>query len=174
MSFSSEIKKELNKTSSLSNKNLVKFELLGYLISGNIDLNNTKKEIKFSTESDYNINRFSKLLDNLKIEHKIQMEGNLFVITFNFEKIGKIQTKEKSIIINLDLFFENIKELKPGDKIIYYTDKGKREYKVVLNKIIQQTDWTYIEDTSDNRVTLITCVENMNEYRRCVQAVEII
>lgn len=71
-------------------------------------------------------------------------------------------------------FFENIKELKPGDKIIYYTDKGKREYKVVLNKIIQQTDWTYIEDTSDNRVTLITCVENMHEYRRCVQAVEII
>ena len=71
-------------------------------------------------------------------------------------------------------FFENIKELKPGDKIIYYTDKGKREYKVVLNKIIQQTDWTYIEDTSDNRVTLITCVENMYEYRRCVQAVEII
>lgn len=46
MSFSSEIKKELNKTSSLSNKNLVKFELLGYLISGNIDLNNTKKRNK--------------------------------------------------------------------------------------------------------------------------------
>ncbi len=71
-------------------------------------------------------------------------------------------------------FFENIKELKTGDKIIYYTDRGKREYKVVLNTIIHQTDWTYIEDTSDNRITLITCVENMHEYRRCVQAVEII
>ena len=71
-------------------------------------------------------------------------------------------------------FFERIKELKTGDKIIYYTDKGKKEYSVVLNKIIQQTDWTYIEDTSDNRLTLITCVENMYEYRRCVQAVEIV
>ena len=71
-------------------------------------------------------------------------------------------------------FFENIKKLKTGDKIIYYTDRGRREYKVVLNKIIHQTDWTYIEDTSDNRITLITCVENMYEYRRCVQAVEII
>lgn len=70
-------------------------------------------------------------------------------------------------------FFARIKELKEGDKIIYYTDKGKREYEVVLNKIIHQTDWTYIEDTSDNRLTLITCVENMFEYRRCVQAVEI-
>ena len=71
-------------------------------------------------------------------------------------------------------FFENIKELKTGDKIIYYTDRGKSEYKVVLNTIIHQTDWTYLEDTSDNRITLITCVENMYEYRRCVQAVEII
>lgn len=71
-------------------------------------------------------------------------------------------------------FFQNIKKLEEGDKIIYYTNKGKREYKVVLNKIIKQTDWSYVQDTEDNRITLITCVENMYEYRRCVQAVEII
>ena len=64
--------------------------------------------------------------------------------------------------------------MEEGDKIIYYTNKGKREYKVVLNKIIKQTDWSYVQDTEDNRITLITCVENMYEYRRCVQAVEII
>ena len=71
-------------------------------------------------------------------------------------------------------FFQNIKNLKIGDKIIYYTEKGKKEYKVVVNEIIYQTDWSYIENTEDNRITLITCVENMYEYRRCVQAVEII
>ena len=71
-------------------------------------------------------------------------------------------------------FFQNIKNLQIGDKIIYYTNKGKREYKVVINEIILQTDWSYIENTEDNRITLITCVENMHEYRRCVQAVEII
>ena len=60
-----------------------------------------------------------------------------------------------------------------GDSIFYHTEKGVREYKVVVNKIIYQTDWTYIQDTEDNRITLITCVENMFEYRRCVQAVEI-
>lgn len=70
-------------------------------------------------------------------------------------------------------FFQNIKKLEMGDKIIYHTDQGTREYKVVLNKIIKQTDWTYIEDTEDNRITLITCVENMYEYRRCIQAIEI-
>lgn len=70
-------------------------------------------------------------------------------------------------------FFQNIKYLKVGDKIIYTTSKGKREYKVVMNKIIKQTNWEYIENTKDNRITLITCVENMYEYRRCIQAVEI-
>ena len=71
-------------------------------------------------------------------------------------------------------FFGEIKKLKNGDKIIYYTDEGKTEYEVVLDKIIHQTDWKYIENTEDNRITLITCVENMYEYRRCIQAVETI
>ena len=70
-------------------------------------------------------------------------------------------------------FFQNLKKLEIGDKIIYHTEKGEREYKVVVNKIIKQTDWRYIQETEDNRITLITCVENMFEYRRCIQAVEI-
>lgn len=71
-------------------------------------------------------------------------------------------------------FFQNIKYLENGDEINYYTEDGKRKYKVILNKIIKQTDWSYIQNTKDNRVTLITCVENMFEYRRCIQAIEII
>ena len=109
MSFSTDVKQELSQISNLSDKKQVKYELLGYLTTYNTHIVNIKT-IRYATESEYNINRFSKLLDNLKIEHKIEMEGNLFVITFKFEKIGEIQTKEKSIIINLDLFFENIKE----------------------------------------------------------------
>lgn len=70
-------------------------------------------------------------------------------------------------------FFQEIKKLEIGDEIIYSTDYGERKYKVVVNKIIHQTDWSYIQDTEDNRITLITCVENMHDYRRCVQAVEI-
>lgn len=72
MSFSSEIKQELNKHSNLSNKEIVKNELIGYFISGNTNMVNNK-EIKFSTESDYNINRYSKLLSNLDINHKIEV-----------------------------------------------------------------------------------------------------
>ena len=68
ISFSSDIKQELNKTSNLVKKEIVKQELIGYLISANTSVINSR-EIRFSTESDYNINRFSKLLDNLNIDY---------------------------------------------------------------------------------------------------------
>ena len=72
MSFSSEIKQELNKSNNLVNKEIVKYELMGYLVSRNIEIL-SNKVIKFSTESDYNINRFSKLLSNLSINHNIDI-----------------------------------------------------------------------------------------------------
>ena len=77
MSFSSEIKQELNKNSNSTSKNMVEYELMGYLISGNIDFIG-KNNIKFSTESDYNINRFSKLLANLNINHNIEINRKEF------------------------------------------------------------------------------------------------
>ncbi len=77
MSFSSEIKQELNKTSNLVDKQMVKFELMGYLISGNVYIANSRN-IKFSTESDYNINRFSKLLANLEIDYAIEVVRQIF------------------------------------------------------------------------------------------------
>lgn len=89
MSFSSEIKQELNKTSNLANKKTVKHELIGYMISGNIDVIN-KGNIKFSTESDYNINRFSKLLTNLDIDHNIEVVGKTFVITLKIKEITSL------------------------------------------------------------------------------------
>ncbi len=81
MSFSSDIKKELNNNSSLTNKELVKYELMGYLISKNTLVDG--RNIKYSTESDYNINRFSRLLANLDIEHNIEILGKTFIITLN-------------------------------------------------------------------------------------------
>lgn len=87
MSFSSDIKQELNKSSDLANKEKVKYELVGYLLSGNIELENNMKVIKFTTESDYNINRFSKLLTNLNKNHKIEVAGKNFVIKLKVKEI---------------------------------------------------------------------------------------
>ena len=87
MSFSSDIKQELNKTSNLSNKKLVKYELIGYLKTSNANI--SEKIIKYSTESDYNINRFSKLLSNLDLNHKIEILGKNFVVTLKQKEIDK-------------------------------------------------------------------------------------
>ena len=69
-------------------------------------------------------------------------------------------------------FFENIKLLEIGDEI-YYLYKGKEmRYIVSFKDIIEDTNWNYLKNTEDNRITLITCVENQPKYRLCVQAVE--
>jgi LPXTG-site transpeptidase (sortase) family protein len=66
-------------------------------------------------------------------------------------------------------YFENIKKLKEDDSI-FYNYKGKiKEYKVEKISIIKDTDWNCLENTEKNVITLITCVENQPEYRRCIQ-----
>lgn len=69
-------------------------------------------------------------------------------------------------------YFENLKNLKEGDVIYYQHQDSKREYIITKHCIIKDTDWTNLEETEDNTITLITCVENQPEYRRCVQGKE--
>ncbi len=116
MSFSSDIKQELNKANSLANKENVKFELIGYFISANTSVVKGKK-IKFSTESDYNINRFSKLLSNLEINHDIDVNGKTFNIvtkSFDIDKLEYIEIKEDEVVLKYDIIelFNNKSEEK--------------------------------------------------------------
>ena len=69
-------------------------------------------------------------------------------------------------------YFENLKLLKEGDEIKYKYNQYENTYEVTKNIIIKDTDWQYLENTEENTLTLITCVENEPNYRRCVQAVE--
>ena len=66
-----------------------------------------------------------------------------------------------------------IKNLKQGDTITYTTMYGTRTYAVTLVKTISNTDWSYLQATSDNRLTLTTCLADHPESRVVVQAVEI-
>ena len=98
MSFSSELKEEISKLENLSNKEAVKYELIGYLMSSNIT--EEKKKIKFCTENEYNINRFSRLLANMGINnYNIEVQGNLFIITLNKSYIENLNKNE---ILNLE------------------------------------------------------------------------
>ena len=57
MSFSADVKEELNNNLSLKNKEFLKAELLGYLISNNATINKGKKysNISYVTENEFNI-----------------------------------------------------------------------------------------------------------------------
>lgn len=70
-------------------------------------------------------------------------------------------------------YFARLKELEFGDEIIYKTKHGTKKYKVILSTVIQDTDWSYLQETKENKITLITCVENQPSKRRCIQGVEI-
>lgn len=70
-------------------------------------------------------------------------------------------------------YFGRLKELQIGDEIKYTTVYGTKIYKVAISTIIEDTDWSYLQETKDNKLTLITCVENKPRYRRCIQAIEI-
>ena len=101
MSFSSDLKEELSKINNLNKKDEVKYELIGYLISKNTTL--SKRNVRYATESEYNINRFSKLLRNLNIYDDIEFDGKVFIITFKIANlIENIEIINNKLNIKVD------------------------------------------------------------------------
>ena len=98
MSFAGEVKEELNKLTNLANKEAVKYEFLGYLMTNHMTIE--KNKMKFSTENEYNINRFSKLLNNLQqTKYEIQIVGKTFSITTPIPELEEIQ---ENFILDLE------------------------------------------------------------------------
>ena len=113
MSFSSDLKEELSKISNLNKKDEVKYELIGYLISKNASV--VKNNVRYATESEYNINRFSKLLRNLDIDNNIEFDGKSFIITFKVKNlIAEVEAVENQLEIKSNVDFEDIKTISSG------------------------------------------------------------
>ena len=74
---------------------------------------------------------------------------------------------------NRSSYFGKIYKLKSGDKITYSTNIGTRKYEVVSVYKIDDDDTSCLNDSTENRLTLVTCVENQSAYRWCVIAKEI-
>ncbi len=70
-------------------------------------------------------------------------------------------------------YFQNLKKLKKEDRIIYTHNEFKKEYVVNVIEIIENSNWNYLKESEENKITLITCIENEPKYRRCIQAVEL-
>ena len=158
MSFSSEVKEELSKIGNLANKSSVKAELYGYYCSANVS--EERGLMRFSTESEYNINRFSKLLNNVNIsKYDIEMQGNKFSITIsreeskilkeNFEKfdVGSKEEEEKGYVRGAFLGGGSInnpknkyhievklKNMDMAEKIIDILDKSNINFKILQIK----------------------------------------
>lgn len=131
MSFSSDLKEELSKIGNLNKKDEVKYELIGYLISKNASV--VKNNVRYATESEYNINRFSKLLRNLEIDNNIEFDGKSFIITFKVKNlIEEVEVVENQLEIKSNVDFEDIKKISSGqsEKLI------QNEKDIKNNKLI--------------------------------------
>ena len=93
----------------------------------------------------------------------------------HFEKTSKEQGNiglaayNRGYIVN---YFKDLKLLKEGDEIKYKYNQFEKIYEVQKCRIIKDTEWEYLDETEENMLTLITCIENHPEYRRCIQAIE--
>ena len=94
MSFSSKIKEEFNKNIS-NNTEFLKYEVLGYILSGNTKY--ADEYFIFTTENEYNIERFYKILYRLGINYEPNKEGK------NYEAIIN-KDEELDEILNLQEF----------------------------------------------------------------------
>ena len=69
--------------------------------------------------------------------------------------------------------FKDLHTLEIGDRITLTTRLGSRTYEVFSVSKVTETDRSALAPTTENLLTLYTCVKNQSSYRWCVQAVEI-
>lgn len=70
-------------------------------------------------------------------------------------------------------YFQDLKLLQKGDLIIYTYNGEISKYSVNELGIIKDTDWSKLESSSQDKLTLITCLKDEPEYRRYIQAVKL-
>lgn len=134
----------------------------------------TKEEVDKLTEEVWQveipkINLVAPISEGTSQEVMLEFVGH-FKDTSKWEGNVGLAAHNRGYPIN---YFSRLKELKNEDEIIYKTEFGTKKYSVETIKIIEDTDWSYLQKTKDNRITLITCVENRPSNRLCIQAIEI-
>ncbi|MBO5141767.1 MAG: class D sortase [Clostridia bacterium] len=70
-------------------------------------------------------------------------------------------------------YFKNLYKLVIGDEVIYHTDFGTKKYKVSEIMEIDDNDWSVMSNTSEDKITMVTCVMNNPSKRLCVIATKV-
>ena len=136
-------------------------------------------EIDEAVENQYKINEWRIFISKINLDAPI-LEGTTkeilrrgvghFTSTSKWDGNVVLAAHNRGYKYN---FFQEIKRLEIGDIIEYQTEQGKRTYEVCGKEKIKETDLSILENTKENKLTLITCIENMPEYRLCIQAKEL-
>jgi LPXTG-site transpeptidase (sortase) family protein len=71
-------------------------------------------------------------------------------------------------------FFSFVKLLQDGDIIKLEIDGTVRVFEVFIRTTVDDTDFTHLQQFGDNRLTLVTCVEDESNKRRVAVAREIL
>ena len=74
----------------------------------------------------------------------------------------------------VNTYFGKIHTLEQGDKITLTTKLGTRTYAVTSVSKISEKDWSGLNATGRNQITLYTCVRDQGAYRWCVTAMEVV
>jgi hypothetical protein len=178
MSFSTEVKKELSQINNLANKEEVKYELLGYLISANT-IRKTRK-IKYSTENEYNINRFAKLLRNVCTnDFSIDIQGKVFSIEFKEKHLEDLQLNW-AYIENAQPHEFNFKEYDAEKAVCCFYEISNVEYVKALFRgvfmgsgSINNPENTYhLEMGLANKDVLQTLIEIIKKYEITLKSID--
>lgn len=149
-------------------------------VSSNINNESKIKTINKAEGDDYNIVTNSTITIPAILLYDAPIKDGIDEITLN-EYVGHFPSTSE-IEGNVGLaahnrgyknnYFMNINKLENGDEIIYKVNDISKKYKVERKIEIDSYDWSYLNITNDNRITLITCVDNKPNKRLVVQAVE--
>ncbi len=122
-----------------------------------------------------------KVIGVIKIE-KIGFEGLIYEGTTldtlskgvgHFENSSYLEGNVCLAAHNTNKFWAKLHTLQNGDKITYISFLGTKEYQVNNVTKISETDWSLLQNTNENILTLITCVKGIPSQRLCVQALEV-
>jgi len=90
-------------------------------------------------------------------EHTSAWHGNVGICAHNSGNTG---------------YFKNLKKLVIGDEITYSTKYGERTYIVSSTHVISDTDYSLLNHSPQNQITLVTCENGVANQRYVVVAVE--
>lgn len=150
-----------------------------YIIENNTNqINDIKEEINTETQAKFDENTIGVLkIPKIDLEAEIKEGVELDVLAqyighFRNSSLwdGNVALASHNRGNSVAHHFERIHLLKNGDEILYITNLGERRYTVYNTKEIDSTDWSVTLETSENIITLITCISNKPEKRLCVQA----